>query len=409
MKDIVVGLDIGTSKICAIIARLDQTNSFEIIGVGKAPSMGLRKGEVTDIDRTVDSLKDAIKQAEGLSGLEILRGFVGVGGLGLVTSDEECEVDVSDKEQGVSINDVFRARECVKKFSPPRGNRLLIGEPAAFSVDGQPVGLEPLGWKGQRLKLKSVMFTSGTGHTENIYRIVNGSQVEVMEMLPNPLASAEAVLDEGEKNLGCLLIDIGGGTTEAIVYRNGVPRYATVLGIGGDHFDSDLAHGLGIHIREAERIKINFGSVLPDDFLSDEVIEITQANGGNEYFPVKIIVEILSPRMEEILELLGMKLHEAGVFHGLKAGVVLTGGASLLKGTVEKATQVLGLPARPGYPQRLAGLSNDVRSPIFSTCVGLVKLGFKRYMQVSHEAPVGFFEGLKRRAGRNSLWRGFTR
>ncbi len=409
MNDIIVGLDIGTSKVCAIIAKVDPIVGIEILGVGKAPSMGLRKGEVFDVDRTVNSLKDAIKQAEGTSGLEILRGFVGISGLGLTTIEEEFEVNVSDPEKGVSVGDVFKVREAVRKYSPPRGKRLLMGEPAAFSIDGQPVGLEPLGWKGERLKLKSIIFTAGAAHAENIYRTINGSQVEVVEMLPNTLASAEAVLDDAERNLGCLLIDIGGGTSEVIVYRNGVPRFSMVLGVGGDHFDSDLAHGLGIPAREAERIKINFGSVLPDDLLSDEVIEIAQSGGGNEYFPVKIMAEILAPRMEEIFEIIGTKLHQAGAFHGLKAGVVITGGTSLLKGTTEKATMILGLPARIGYPQKLAGLSNDVRSPIFATCVGLVRLGLKRFTQASQEEPVGLLEGFKRKVSGSGWWKTITR
>ena len=409
MNEVVVGLDIGTSKVCAIIARIDPTSGIEILGVGKAPSMGLSKGEITDVDRTIDSLKDAIKQAEGTSGLEVLRGFVGVSGLGLDTTGEEFETEVADPERGVSPGDVFHVRDAVRKYSSPRGKRLLIGEPVAFSIDDQPVGLEPLGWKGNRLKLKSVMFTAGVAHTEDVYRCVNGCQVEVMELLPSPLASAEAVLDDSEKSIGCLLLDIGGGTTEAIAYRNGAPRYATVLGIGGDHFDSDLAHGLGIPLREAERIKINFGSVLPDDLGSDEVIEIAQSDGGSEFYPVKIIAEILAPRMDEIFEIIGIRLHKAGAFRGLKAGVVITGGASLLKGTVEKASLMFGLPSRPGYPQRLAGLSNDVRSPIFATGVGLIKLGFKRYMRISQEAPVGLVEGVKRRVVQSGWWKTVTR
>ncbi len=409
MNDIIVGLDIGTSKICAIIAKVDQSSGIEILGVGKAPSMGIRKGIVTDVDRTTNSLKDAVKQAEGTSGLEILRGFAGISGQGLETTIESFRIDVADPTRGVSTHDVLNLRNESRKFSPPRGKRVIHTEPLEYLLDHNALGLDPLEEHGNVLELRASVFTAGVGHTEDIYRIVNGAQVEVMDILPNPLASAESVLDDSEKSIGCLLIDIGGGTTEAVVFRKGTAHYACVTGLGGDHFDSDLAHGLGISLREAERIKINFGSVKPEDQASDEVVEIAQASGSSEFIPVKIIAEILGARLEEIIEITGEKLHDAGEFHGLKGGVVFTGGTSLLQGLPDKAAEILGLPARIGYPQRMAGLSNDVRSPIFATGTGLIKLGYKRYMQISQETGGGLFSDLKRRVAGSGIWKTITR
>jgi len=409
MSDIIVGLDIGTSKTCAVIAKVDQDEGIEILGVGKAPSMGLRKGVINDVDRTINSLKDAIKQAEGTSGLEILRGFAGAGGQGLRTVEEDFEVSITDQIKGVTNSEISRLKEATLKYSPPRGKRVIAIEPLIYSVDGHRLGLNPEESRGERLKLKAAAFLGGTGHTEDIYRIVNGSQVEVMGLFPNPLASAEAVLDDSEKNLGCLLIDIGGGTSDAIVFHEGVGHYATVVALGGDHFDSDLSRGLGISLKEAERIKINFGSVKPEDMSSDEVIEIVQSDGGNDYIPVKIIAEILGPRIEEIFEMIGERVNDAGAFKGLKAGIVLTGGATLLKGTADKAKDILGVPARVGFPQRIAGLSNDVRSPIFATGVGLIKLGFKRYLQMTKESSGGIFTNMRRRVSVSGWWRTLTK
>jgi cell division protein FtsA len=409
MNDIIVGLDIGTSKICAIIAKVEQATGIEILGVGKAPSMGLRKGEVTDVDRTTDALKDAVKQAEGTSGLEILRGFAGISGQGLETVIEDFEMGIADPSRGVGTMDVLNLSNESRKFSPPRGKRLIHTVPLEYLIDGHAIGLDPLDEKGERLKLRASIFTASVGHTEDMYRIVNGAQVEVMDILPNPLASAESVLEDSEKSIGCLLIDIGGGTTEAVVFRRGTAHYACVTGLGGEHFDSDLAHGLGISLREAERIKINFGSVKPEDQASDEVIEIAQSNGSSEFIPVKIIAEILGARLEEIIELTGEKLHHAGEFHGLKGGVVLTGGSSLLQGSPDKTAEILGLPARVGYPQRMAGLSNDVRNPIYATGTGLIKLGYKRYLQLSQGSGGGMFGDLKRRVVGSGIWKTITR
>lgn len=409
MNDIIVGLDIGTSKTCAIIAKVNQGESIEILGVGKAPSMGLHKGDVRDVDRTVNSLKDSTKQAEGTSGLEILRGFAGVSGQALKTVEEEFEVDVPDQINGVTNDEISRLRELSSKYAPPRGRRLILNEPMAYSIDGQRLGLNPEGGRGERLKLKAAMFLAGAAHSEDIYRIINGSRVEVMGLFPNPVASAEAVLDENEKSLGCMVVDIGGGTSDVVVYHDGVPHYATVIKLGGDHFDSDLARGLAISLREAERIKINFGSVKPEDLSSDEVIEIAQSGGGSEYIPVKIIAEILAPRIEEIFELLGESVNDAGAFKGLKAGLVLTGGTSLIGGCAEKAGEVLGLQARIGFPHRLAGLSNDVRNPIFATGVGLIKLGFKQYLRIAQESNSGIIGNMKKRVVSSNWWKALTK
>ena len=372
---VIVGLDIGTTKTCAIVAEVTDTG-IDIIGIGSHPSEGLRKGAVVNIDSTVESIKKAVEEAEHMSGCEISSVYVGIAG-GHIKSQNSLGI-VAVKGREVDEDDVQRAIEASKAIAIPLDREILHTLPQSFIVDDQDGIRDPIGMSGVRLEAKVHIVTGSVTSVQNIAKSVDRVGIEIDDIVLDQLASSEAVLTPDEKDLGVALLDIGGGTTDIAVYSEGSIKHTAVLPVGGNYLTSDIATGLRTPLSEAEKIKIKYGCAFAPLIPKDEIIEVPSV-GGREPLDVsrQILGRIIEPRMEEILRLAYKEIVKSGYEDMLAAGVVLTGGTSLLEGIVELAEQVFSTPVRRGLPANLGGLTDLVNNPMYATGVGLVLYGSK--------------------------------
>ena len=372
-EDLIVGLDIGTTKICAIVAERRE-NGLDVVGIGTHPSRGLRKGVVVDIDATVASIKAAVEEAELMADCEITSVYAGIAGGHIRAFNSHGVVAVKDHE--VSENDVKRVIDAAKAVAIPMDREVVHVIPQEFIIDDQDGIREPLGMSGVRLEAKVHIVTAAVTSAQNIVKSANKAGLNVIDIVLEPLASAAAVLADDEKDLGVCLIDIGGGTTDIAVFADGSIKHTSVLGLGGYHVSNDIAVGLRTPFEEAERIKKKFGVAAARFLSSDDVISVPSV-GGRKPREVsrKILCEIIEPRMEEILGLARRELAKAGLEDKIPSGVVLTGGCSALEGVNELAEEIFESPVRLGTPVHIGGLQDVVRSPMYATGVGLVLYG----------------------------------
>jgi cell division protein FtsA len=375
-NSIVVGLDIGTSKVCAVVGEIGE-QGVEIIGLGSHPSEGLRKGVVINIESTVNSVKRAIEEAELMAGCEIHSVVAGIAGGHIKGFNSHGIVAV--KNQEVSQRDVHRVLDAAKAVAIPMDRELLHILPQDYIIDDQDGIKEPLGMSGVRLEAKVHIVTGAVTSAQNIIKCCNRSGLNVADIVLEPLASAEAVLREEERELGVALVDMGGGTTDIALFHNDAVKHTAVLGIGGSHVTSDIAAGLRARFIDAERIKQRFGCAKASMVAEYEQIEVPGAAGK---LPTtvsrQVLCEIIEPRMDETFHLVQREIARAGFESSLAAGLVLTGGAVLLPGTVEMAEQIFGMPVRLGAPAHVGGLVDVVSSPVYATGVGLVLYGSKQ-------------------------------
>ena len=378
-QDIIASIDIGTTKIVTIVANVPLHGNIEIIGVGKFPSHGLRKGLIVDLETTIHSIRESKNIAERMAGVMINKAYVGITGQHVQSIPSSAVVAVSDPHKGITAEDKKRVIEVAKKVDIPAGRRLIDVLVREYIVDGHTGIKDPLGMSGLRLEVNALLVTGALNYFENIYRAVEAAEVEVAYLFLEPVASGEAVLTNDEKDSGVVLLDIGGGTTDIAIYQDSCIAHTSVIPVGGDHFDSDISYGLGIPVKEAERIKIMMGGVDRERLNSQDIIEVTKSgNGEKQNIPVKIIAEIILPRMEELLQLVQKEITRTGFQGKIPAGLVMTGGGSQLKGVVDLSSSMFSMPVRVGRPHNIAGLREDVQSPIFSTGVGLLKLARQR-------------------------------
>ncbi len=371
-QNIVVGLDVGTTKVCAVVAGLRDSGP-DMLGLGISPSTGLRKGIVINIDATVDSIKEAVKKAESSAGVRIKSVSVGISGGHIRGFDSSGAVGIRGKE--VSPSDVRRAIDSAKTVYIPLDRELLHAVPAEFTLDGQDGITDPVGMSGVRLEAGVHIVTAAVSPMQNLLKCCGKAGLEVAEVVFNPLASAHAVLTKEEKSAGTILIDLGGGTTDIVLFKDGGLRYASAIGVGGNHFTNDLAVGLHVTMNEAEKLKKEVGAAYEDIVPSSEEIQITQAGGQRRTLPRKYLAEILQPRCEEMLDLLKGEIKKCGGYGNAICGVVLIGGASLLTGFGEMAEVVLGLPVRTGAPGHVKGLAVVSEGPAYAAGVGLATYG----------------------------------
>ncbi len=371
-QNIVVGLDVGTTKVCAVVAGLRDSGP-DMLGLGISPSTGLRKGIVINIDATVDSIKEAVKKAESSAGVRIKSVSVGISGGHIRGFDSSGAVGIRGKE--VSPSDVRRAIDSAKTVYIPLDRELLHAVPAEFTLDGQDGITDPVGMSGVRLEAGVHIVTAAVSPMQNLLKCCGKAGLEVAEVVFNPLASAHAVLTKEEKSAGTILIDLGGGTTDIVLFKDGGLRYASAIGVGGNHFTNDLAVGLHVTMNEAEKLKKEVGAAYEDIVPSSEEIQITQAGGQRRTLPRKYLAEILQPRCEEMLDLLKGEIKKCGGYGNAICGVVLTGGASLLTGFGDMAEVVLGLPVRTGVPGKIKGLAVVSEGPAYAAGVGLATYG----------------------------------
>ncbi len=403
---VITGLDVGTTKICAIIAERTGHGGLNVVGVGTSPSRGLRKGVVVNIDSTVEAIRKAVSEAEAMAGVEVESVFAGIAGGHIRGVNSRGVVAVSGRDKEVSRADVGRALEAARAINVPPDREIIHVLPQTFVVDDQDGVREPIGMSGVRLEVEVHIVTGAVTSVQNVIRSVNRAGLAVQDIVLQPLASAEAILSPDEKELGLLLVDLGGGTTDVALFRDGAIWYTGILALGGDHITNDIAVGLRTPAAEAEQLKKRDGCALAGLVHEDETVEVPSVGGRKpRVVSRQLLAEIIQPRVEEILTLVARDLTRAGLQDTATAGVVLTGGTSLLDGVVELAEQVFDLPVRRGAPDGVGGLSEVVRSPVYATGVGLALYGAR---QKSTASPLDGADGrgLKRLARRMREWFG---
>ncbi len=372
-NELVVGLDIGTTKICAIVGEI-QADGVDIVGLGTSPSRGLKKGVVINIETTVNSIKRAVEEAETMAGCEIKSVYVGIAGGHVRGINSHGIVAVKDKE--VRQGDIRRVIDAARAVNFPLDREVLHVLPQEFIIDDQDGIKEPLGMSGVRLEAKVHVVTGACSSAQNLIKCTNKTGLDVADLVLQPLASSLAVLTEDEKDLGVALIDIGGGTTDIAIFANGSIVHTGVLSLGGNQLTNDIALGLRTPAPEAEKLKILSGCAMASLVDRDETIEVLQVGGRcNRNLSRQILCEIIEPRMEEICSLVRREIQRSGYEDLLASGAVITGGSTIMEGMPELAEDVLGMPVRRGVPDKINGIADLVRSPIYATGVGLVHYG----------------------------------
>jgi cell division protein FtsA len=373
MKDsaeLAVGLDIGTTKICAVVGEIGPLG-VHILGYGTAPSRGLRKGVVINIETTVQSIRKAVEEAEHMADREIKRVYAGIAGGHIKGFNSHGVIALKDKE--VKPGDVRRVIDAARAVAIPMDREVIHIIPQEYVIDDQDGIKEPLGMSGVRLEARVHIVTGAVTSAQNIVKCCNKAGLEVADIILEPLASAEAVLTEDEKELGVAMLDMGGGTTDIAVISGGAVKHTSVLALGGSHVTNDIAVGLRTPAPEAETVKKRYGCALTGLVGKDETIEVPSVGGRRpRILNRRILAEIVEPRMEELFTLVRQDIQKADVENLVASGVVVTGGASVLEGTPELAEQVFGLPVRRGLPNHVDGLADALRDPAYATGVGLV-------------------------------------
>lgn len=375
-EDILVGLDVGTTKICAIVAEVIDDKRIDIIGIGTHPSVGLKKGMVVNIESTVKSIKRAVEEAELMAGVDIGSIYTGIAGGHIKGFNSSGVVAVKDQE--VSQSDIDRVLDAAKAISIPDDQKILHVLPQEFVIDQQDGIKEPLGMSGVRLEVIVHIITGAVTAAQNIEKSIQRGGLDMIEMILQPIASSEAILTPEEKELGVAVVDIGGGTTDIATFVDGGVRHTAVIPIGGTHFTNDISIGLRTPRADAEKIKIRYGCASVDLLDEDEVIEVPSVGGRPpRQLSRQLLAEIIEPRAEEIFSLVAQELEKLGDQDRVASGVVITGGTASFRGMGEVAERVLGLPVRLGVPSDVGGLIDVVNTPQFSTGVGLALYAFR--------------------------------
>jgi cell division protein FtsA len=375
-QDLVVGLDIGTTKVCAIVGEAFE-DGLSIIGIGSHPSRGLRKGVVVNIESTVESIRKAVEEAELMANCEISTAYAGIAGGHIKSFNSHGMVAV--KERDITQQDVRRVIDAAQAVAIPMDREVIHSLPQEFIIDDQDGIREPIGMSGVRLEAKVHIVTGAVTSAQNIIKCANKAGLDIVDIVLEPLASSEAVLSEDEKELGIALLDIGGGTCDLAIFCDGSMKHSYVLALGGDHITSDIAVGLRTPASEAERIKKKYGCAFARSCSVEERIQVPSVGGRQpRELSRKILADIIEPRMEEIFSLVRSEIMRAGLERCIPAGIVLTGGTSLLHGIPELTEEVFELPARRGVPENVGGLQDVVGNPMYATGVGLVLYGSRQ-------------------------------
>lgn len=375
--EIIVGLDIGTTKICAVVGETLPDGAIEVIGIGTHPSEGLRKGVVINIEKTVDSIKEAIEEAETMAGCEISSVYAGIAG-GHIKGFNSNGV-IALKEREVTKKDIERVIEAASAVAIPMDREVIHVLTQEFIVDEQDGIMDPLGMSGVRMEAKIHIVTGAVTSAQNIIKCANRAGLDVCDIVLQSIASSEAVLSDEERNLGVALIDFGGGTTDMAVFSKGSIKHTSVLSLGGDNLTYDISIGLRTPRIEAEKIKMKYGCGMVSLIGKDETIEVPGVGGRkSRVLSRQILGEIIEPRVEEIFTLIHNELIRSGNEELVNSGIVITGGSAELSGITEIAEQIFNAPSRMGYPQGISGLVDVVNKPMYATAVGLVKYGAKR-------------------------------
>lgn len=371
-EPIVVGIDIGTTKVCTLVARLEDGSGMRVLGVGIEPSQGIKKGTVVDLAEASLSIARSVEKAQRTSGLEITSALVSLAGSHVSSVNSKGVVGISGGT--IEENDVYRALEAAQAIAIPHNREIIHVIQRGFTVDGQEGIHMPVGMHGYRMEVEAHIITAAAATVENLRQCVQASGVNVSQFVLNPLASGEAVLNPNERQMGVIVCDIGGGTTDMAIYIDGDVWHTMVLSVGGNHITSDIAHGLRMSMETAEQVKKQYGYAIKSEIREDEVFT---ARAFGEESPVQVsrrdLAHIIEARVDEIFQLLLQEVKRSGYDGLLPAGMVLTGGSSLLPGIKQLASQVMGMPVRIARPEHLVGLVDQLNSPSYSTSIGLLK------------------------------------
>ncbi len=374
-SEILVGLDIGTTKICAVVGEV-TADGVEIVGMGSHPSVGLRKGVVVNIENTVASIKKAVEEAELMGGCEIATVITGIAGGHIKGFNSHGVIAIKGRE--VTKRDVDHVIDQARAVAIPTDREVVHILPQEFVVDGQDGIEDPVGMSGVRLEARVHIVTGAVASAQNLIKCCNQSGLDVSDIVLQSLASAEAVLTKEERGLGAALLDFGGGTTDLAIFSADAIKHTAGLALGGNNLTTDLAVGLRTPVSSAEWLKKRWGCCLRSMISESEVMEVESVGGREPRRVSRMIVgEILEPRVEELLTLIMMDIENSGYKDQVAGGLVLTGGSSLLEGLVELAEQVANMPARLGYPRGVSGLTDVVNNPMYSTAVGLILYGMR--------------------------------
>lgn len=396
-KNLIVGLDIGTSKVVAIVGEVTPENEIEIIGLGSHPSRGLKKGVVVNIESTVQSIQRAVEEAELMAGCQIHSVYAGIAGSHVRSLNSHGIVAIRDKE--VTPYDVDRVIDAARAVAIPADQKILHILPQEFIIDTQESIREPIGMSGVRLEAKVHMVTGAVSAAQNIIKCVRRCGLEVDDIILEQLASSHSVLTDDEKELGVCLVDIGGGTTDIAVFTEGAIRHTAVIPIAGDQVTNDIAVALRTPTQHAEEIKIKYACALTQLASVEETIEVPSVGDRpDRRLARQTLAEVVEPRYEELFTLIQAELRRSGFEDLCAAGVVITGGSAKMEGTVELAEEIFHMPVRLGTPQYVSGLVDVVRNPIYSTGVGLLLFGYQNRALRETEARMGTgFRGVLRK------------
>ncbi|MFC1834502.1 cell division protein FtsA [Thermodesulfobacteriota bacterium] len=401
-ENTIVGLDIGTTKTCAIIGEFNEDDMVDIIGLGTSASRGLRRGVVVNIDHTVSSIRKAIQDAELMAGCQVQDAYAGISGGHIRGINSHGVIAIKNRE--VTTVDVERVIDAARAVAIPMDREVIHILPQEFMVDDQEGIKEPIGMSGVRLEAKVHIVTGAVSAAQNIGRCADKSGLRVNELVLQQMASAEAVLSSDEKELGVALVDIGGGTTDIAVFLDGAIQHTSVIPVGGGQLTNDIAVGLRTPMAEAEKIKRQYGCALSSMVDKEETIVVPGVGGRRPRKALRsLLADVAEPRLEEILGIVRRELEKCSLLGSVASGIVLTGGTVTIEGMCELAEQIFDMPVRLGYPIGISGLVDVVDSPVYATGVGLVLWGARnRGMEVytSHEAG-GVFD---RAVGKMKQW-----
>jgi len=398
-SEYIVGLDIGTKKVTAVIGEITEDKKLEVIGIGTAESRGLRKGVVVNLDATSAAIKKAQEEAELMAGVEIASAYVGISGAHIRSFNSRGVIAVSGKDRKISREDVRRVIEQSKAVSIPPDRKIIHVIPQEFVVDDQDGIKDPLGMSGIKLEVNVHIVTSAITSVQNLRACLERAGIDIQEIVLNQIASSLATMTVDEKELGVGLIDIGAGTTEVAIFERGSLWYTSIIPLGGDNFTNDIAVGLRTPIPEAEKIKKKYGCIaspLTDD---QESIEVPAVGRGRKprVLSKQLLADIIQPRAEEIFRLVDNDIKRMGFEKSLNSGILLTGGTALLDGLEESAEEIFDLPVRRGDPTGVGGLQDRVSTPDFATVVGLLLYGFQQRQEKGQvkDRKKGFFGIIK--------------
>ncbi len=373
-QNTLAAIDVGSSKICTLVAETTPESELRILGVGVTPAQGVKKGMVDNIQQATEAISTSIERAEKSSGSRIVSAHVSIGGNHVQSLNNRGIATIPGKQRPITEEDIDRALEGARNLNLPTNREVLHSIARFFVVDGQEQVTDPVGMFGQRLDMDCHIVTGSVTAIQNLTQCVEGAGVQVEALVFSPLAAAESVLEDEEKEQGVILVDIGGGTTDIAVFMEGAVFHTTVLPVGGYHLTHDLVAGLRAPYSTVEEIKLNHGSCMPSRVDAEEIIDIDSFGGQRtKEVPRRRIAEILQARVEEILEMIYIDVKRAGFDDMVAAGLVITGGTAAIPGIVELSELVLRMPVRTGVPRRIHGLADSLNSPAYATSVGLLQ------------------------------------